>query len=334
MKQLMNGISGRLLFSLAILACPTAAAWADIVTLSLPFAGVASTYALGVNDSGEIVGVYTDALGATHGFLDKGGVFTSINVNLPGVSSTVADGINNAGVISGVFTTTATGSAGEVFLDTGGTFSYPNTPAVASAEINDNGEIAGLTANVNASYVFSGGTVSFVQWSGPTAGFPGFPVVLGLNKAGQLVGYGSAFPFQGFVGTEGTFAMVNDPNADSSIGTLALGINNSGGIVGEYFTSSGENGFVDIGGVFTTLDYPGSVRTEPRGINDLGEIVGDYTDSSGVVHGFVDSPAPEPSYSVLLVTGAAGLALARRRKRAALMRRALNLTEPGETGLS
>jgi hypothetical protein len=304
MKQLTNGISGRLLLSLAILVCPIGAAWADLVTLSLPFTGVTSTYAIGVNDSGEIVGVYSDASG-THGFVDKGGVFTSINV--PGASSTVADGINAAGVISGIYTNSS-GSA--VFLDSGGTFSYPSSPGGAgSAFINNNGLIAGTVGGA-AGYVINSGIISFIHDPGFTS-----TQILGLNNSGQLAGFGFTSAYSGFVDTAGVFAPINDPLA-GPLGTSAQGINDLGQVAGAFFSGSTYFGFIDTGGVFTTVDFPGSVNTQLFGINDSGEAVGDYTDSSGVVHAFVDSPAPEPSYSVLLVSGAAGVALARRRRKA------------------
>ena len=63
--------------------------------------GLSTTYAYGINDSGQIVGYFVDASGS-HGFVDTGGTFTT----LPGI----ATGINNSGQIVGTFG-----------LDTGGT---------------------------------------------------------------------------------------------------------------------------------------------------------------------------------------------------------------------
>ena len=41
--------------------------------------------------------------------------------------------------------------------------------------------------------------------------------------------------------------------------------------------------------VFTTLDFPGAVLTNPQGINPQGDIVGAYTDAAGQQHGFLRS---------------------------------------------
>jgi hypothetical protein len=50
---------------------------------------------------GFIVGSFTDAAGAGHGFFDKAGHFAQLN--FPGAASTDADGINAEAVIVGDF---------------------------------------------------------------------------------------------------------------------------------------------------------------------------------------------------------------------------------------
>jgi uncharacterized membrane protein len=86
--------------------------------------------------------------------------------------------------------------------------------------------------------------------------------------------------------------------------TFANGINNSGTIVGDYTTDIGSSGFLLSGGVFTTIQFPGSAATEIYGINDSGAIVGDYSDADGNVHAFIATSVPEPSSALL-----AGIAL-------------------------
>ena len=54
-------------------------------------------------------------------------------------------------------------------------------------------------------------------------------------------------------------------------------------------TATTSIGFLDQGGVISTIDPFGSTFTQALGINDLGEIVGFYTDANGVQHGYVDS---------------------------------------------
>jgi hypothetical protein len=63
--------------------------------------------------------------------------------------------------------------------------------------------------------------------------------------------------------------------------TVALGINDSGQIVGRYYDAAlTEHGFLLDQGNYTTLDLPGSAYTEAQGINDSGQIVGAYTDAA------------------------------------------------------
>ena len=65
-----------------------------------------------------------------------------------------------------------------------------------------------------------------------------------------------------------------------------------GTIVGSYqlTTFANSHGFIrSAGGTFSTLDYPGALKTVLHGINDLGQIVGWYADQSGNGHGFLDN---------------------------------------------
>ena len=61
--------------------------------------------------------------------------------------------------------------------------------------------------------------------------------------------------------------------------------------MGEFSDSTGQHGFLDIGGSFTPVDVPGSTFTEALGINDRGQIVGFFGDSTGHTHGFLATPA-------------------------------------------
>jgi hypothetical protein len=56
-------------------------------TFDVPGAVAGSTYAEGINNTGQVTGYYSDA-GGSHGFVDTNGAFTTIDV--PGASSTVA----------------------------------------------------------------------------------------------------------------------------------------------------------------------------------------------------------------------------------------------------
>ncbi len=86
------------------------------------------TIAVGINDAGQIAGSYTAAgmIGVPHGFLYRGGAFTSFD-NPLATGGTTGTAINNAGQIIGSY-----GDAGgsRAFLYSGGTFTtidYPST---------------------------------------------------------------------------------------------------------------------------------------------------------------------------------------------------------------
>ncbi len=69
--------------------------------------------------------------------------------------------------------------------------------------------------------------------------------------------------------------------------TSVIGINNRGSAVGYYTSNGRQHGFVLTGSGFTTLDYPGDLRTIPQKINETGATVGYFYDRSGIPHGFL-----------------------------------------------
>jgi probable HAF family extracellular repeat protein len=108
--------------------------------------GATDTTASGINERGQIVGVYRDAGGVDcpttgvgcHGFLLDEGAFTPIDV--PGTAGTQAGAINRRGQIVGFFIDT-TGTFHGFLLDQG-TFTridVPGATATLATEINDRG---------------------------------------------------------------------------------------------------------------------------------------------------------------------------------------------------
>jgi hypothetical protein len=69
--------------------------------------------------------------------------------------------------------------------------------------------------------------------------------------------------------------------------TFALGMNNTGSVVGYYFDAAHKlHGFEKDRFGYTTIDVPGAFRTIPRDINDGGTIVGNYFGTDHISHGF------------------------------------------------
>jgi hypothetical protein len=64
----------------------------------------------------------------------------------------------------------------------------------------------------------------------------------------------------------------------SNAGVALNGINNAGVLVGcsEASNNGCTSGIVNVGGVFTTVDYPGASRTVLNAINSAGHFVGSY----------------------------------------------------------
>src|SRR5579863_3168272 len=76
------------------------------------------TQAIGINDKGDVVGLYLDSASVQHGFVKKGSKYTSIDVS--GGTTTEAWGINDSGEIA-VFAISSAGGY-ESFLYNGKTF--------------------------------------------------------------------------------------------------------------------------------------------------------------------------------------------------------------------
>ena len=71
----------------------------EFISFNVPIGGATLTQINDINANDQILGVYIDALGAEHGFLQVGATFTAIDY--PGAVTTSAWGINSSGQIVG-----------------------------------------------------------------------------------------------------------------------------------------------------------------------------------------------------------------------------------------
>ena len=233
----------------------------------------------GINDAGDMVGVYADSSGVLHGFEATATtpVFTALDY--PSASGTSATGINNQGQIVGLYAN-ASGVSGSSYLYSGGTYTaitdnLSGATSTTVAGINDSGAIVGSSETASGTmFGFVDVDGSFSKIVDPSG--PGQTAADGINDSGEVVGqYINAAGTYGFLDNGGVFTTLNDPNANGQ--TSATGINSSGEIVGGYHNGSGEHGFVYDNGVYTTLDDPLATNgTLATGINDAGTIVGIY----------------------------------------------------------
>lgn len=155
--------------------------------------------------------------------------------------------------------------------------------------VNDAGTVVGTWTGE------AGDQNGFIQKAdGQTITFAGFndDTAAAINDEGTVVGDVCScgpgpFLFDGYVRSpDGSVKQVDDP---SGVGeTFPSGINDSGVIVGSYGDASGNShGFVDVGGKFTNIDYPGALGTGVDAINNSGTIVGSYFDAADfLIHGF------------------------------------------------
>jgi|SRR5580693_648217 uncharacterized membrane protein len=93
------------------------------VSFNVP--GAVRTEPLSVTENGQIVGLFVDAAGVTHGFFDGDGVIHTIDDPL-GIS-TVAAGINDPGRITGYYIDQ--NGLAHAFFDDKGSFTTLNDPA-------------------------------------------------------------------------------------------------------------------------------------------------------------------------------------------------------------
>jgi hypothetical protein len=94
----------------------------------------------------------------------------------------------------------------------------------------------------------------------------------------------------------------HDGQPPSASYTQAIGINDAGQIVGYFGSSSGNQGFLNSGGTFTTLMSPVPVEAPfAFGIYDRGQIVG-YSNEQ-MPQGFLDNGG---TFTAINVPGAAG----------------------------
>jgi probable HAF family extracellular repeat protein len=199
------------------------------------------TAATGINDSGEIVGYFSDS--ATHGFIDQRGAFTQLDY--PGAISTQAQGVNRAGEVVGSYTDANKNQHGFKYVQGAWTtIDIPNATATFAQGVDSLGNIVGQYNDANGFHGFLLKTTGEIQ----TINFPGTQgatIANGINDKGQIVGIytdPTILKIEGYELTNGQFQQVRYPGAST---TFPQGVNNTNFVVGSWFTSMGQGeGFV------------------------------------------------------------------------------------------
>jgi hypothetical protein len=244
--------------------------------------GSVSTLATGIDAAADVVGYYQDANYIDHGFLLRGGSYTTLDY--PGAQLTYLDGINNSGtqIVGG------TESSAFIYDVQTQTFSapinYPGATVTGGNAINDAGTIVGIFVNKNgqkeAEYGFELVGSTFTEISPPHADST---QPTSISSSGIVVGNSNSIPNFLFYG--GEYLRATIPNLP---GARPFGISPAGSIlVGQ----SGLSGFLyaKANGKLLTLIYPEADNTTAWSVNASGEVAGFYQDAN-VYYGFTWTP--------------------------------------------
>lgn len=240
----------------------------------------AESYALGINEVGQVVGTYNGRA------ILWNGTTATVLANL-GFEDARANDINNAGeivgystVLAGTFTRHATLWSGTTVTDLGtlgGSWS-------GAASINEAGQVAGHSS------LAGDGSVHATIWRDAVATDLGalgrtFSYAFGINNSSQVVG--TAFN-----------------------GWLANGSTDGRAILWNGNVATDLNSYLD-----SNLAAAGWVLESANGINDSGSVVGRALNTlSGEGRGFILTPVPEPQTYALMLAGLGLIAgVARRR---------------------
>ena len=273
---------GALILGLAAMS-PSAQATSYTLT-DLGDLGGSSTYASGLNDSGEVVG-YGALAGNTvfHAFKYEAGTITDISSL--GASS-FASAVNNSGLIVGYSGLTGPPAKNQAWSYSGGTMTAigSTSPFIGSmaTAVNDAGKVVGQSGS--DAFLYSGGvTTDLGTLSGGS-----YSLATGISASGEIVGYGNV--------TGGATHAFVDNGTMTDIGTLggpdsyALAVNASGEVVGQSTTAGYlTHAFVYDSGVMTDIGTLGGTTSIALSVNNAGDVVGYSTDSLGDYHAFLYS---------------------------------------------
>ncbi len=196
------------------------------------------TEALGINNNGEIVGVYWDQSGGIHGFMLINGTFSTFD--FPGAKSTDLHAVNSQGWVVGNYGM-PDGSAGS-FLWDGASFTnitYPGSGATTVYGINDAGDIVGTyNATSTDGFLYHEGVYSLISLPGVQLSQKiHFIEAIGINKHGDIAGsyIDDKDDFRAFDMKGGNVTTI------SSIVARGFGVNSDEELVGYLFAKDATN---------------------------------------------------------------------------------------------
>jgi len=246
-----------------------------------------------INDHGDIVGVFVDAGGISHGFTRLANGTFSAPIDDPNSPTpfTEGRGINNSGTVCGDYTDSA--GAFEGFFKSGNTFTNydPEPTFTIVLGINNVGDFSGSvipSSGIQSGFVSIGGVMTDFVVTNATA-----TLAYQINASNTACGYyidGTDGLTHGYYrDSNGTIHAPIDPAG--STGTIVFGNNDKNFIVGRYPDAGGTTHgflFVPKGNHFLLYSQPGATFTSLNGINKNNLMTGRYTDpSTGLDHGII-----------------------------------------------
>lgn len=261
---------------------------------SIDYPGALATQVKGVNNSGALVGSYSESVDVgdpdsrLHGFIFSKGEFR--NIDQSDTVGTHPQAITESGTVAGFIGNydqrccASTHITGYVTEHEETTFLEHKGLNMFVTDGNDRGDVVGFSHNGSGQgpgFIWNNGEITEVdaQPGGSTyllaTSEP--PVVIG----GQ--GGGGHFSYR-----RGEIESLTFPESMSNV--AVRGMNNRGDLVGAYTKANGAfSGFLLRQGVVTDINVPGMDGTVPYEISDNGLIAGEYYED-GVTHGFIATP--------------------------------------------
>lgn len=266
----------------------------EIQPTLIEYPNAAITVADGINDWGQVVGIFVDQTNIVHGFIYDRGRYTPLDY--PGAIETDLNGINNWGQISGYYLDPAGLPHGFVFSQ--GTFSpvdFPGAADTAVIGINSRGDIVGGYDDAFA--ITHGFALRNGQYRTVDAPFGSQTQVISINNFRHMIGYSwndPNGPFSGFILGSSGFSRFDFPAA---LDTFPNAINDNdqhGGVFDEYDIFYGT---VDGFGYVTIDGRPYALYYYLLGMNNRNQIVGNaFNNITNRRIGFV-ATLPTPNYS-------------------------------------
>ncbi len=252
---------------------PHGAAEAGYIYTDLGTLGGTTSAAMGISNSGQIVGSSVTAGGATDAFLYANGKMTDLGTL--GGPYGEASRINASGQIAGDSYTGTSGATDHAFLYANGKMTDLGTlggPTSIAFSINDSGQVVGranLADNSTHAFLYQNGKMNDLGTLGGN-----FSTAIGINNSGVIVGRASlannaqhAYSYSG--------GKMTDLGTLGGAASSAIGINSQGDIVGYATTSGNQNhAFLYQNGKMTDLGDLGGLFSSASAINDSGQIVG------------------------------------------------------------